>query len=592
MSDIKKMKRLLPKHMLPKNELVETILKFKKTFWTVGVFSACINFLMLAPSIYMMDVYDRVFASRNEYTLLMLTIIVMAMYLIMGILEHVRSMVLIHLGEDLDNFLNSRIYTAAFEQNLKRSGMNAGQAMSDMTTIRQFLTNQGIFAFFDLPWFPIFLLLNFVFNFWMGVFATFGTLVLIVLAYFNELATHQPLMDANSAMVRSVNQVSNNLRNAEVIDAMGMLPNVRKHWYSMHAEGIKLQTIASKRAAMWTAITKTWRIAIQSIMLGVGALFAINGIVSGGMMVAASVLLGRATQPVEMVVGIWKQWSQVVSAYHRLNDLLEANPVRKESLSLPAPSGILQVENVVAAPPGAKLAVLKGISFGVNPGDVLGILGPSGSGKSTLARLLVGVWPCAQGKVRLDGADIHQWNKDELGPSMGYLPQDIELFAGTIAQNISRFGDLDSEKVVTASQLAGVHELILRFPDGYETQIGDGGAGLSGGERQRIGLARALYGSPSFIVLDEPNSNLDEQGEVALSRTIAQLRDQGKTVVIISHRPSIIGVTTKLLILKDGLVQAFGPTQAVMQALAEARKQMEAKALEQATANSPQSSTV
>lgn len=563
----------MPKHLMPKNEITEALMEFKKVFITIGVFSAVINMLMLVPSIYMLEVYDRVLASQNEFTLLMLTLMILGLYALISFLEHVRSMVVIRVGARLDSFLNNRVYTAAFEQNLKKSGVNAGQALNDLTTIRQFVTGNGLFAFFDAPWFPIYLLVIFLFSFWMGLFAFVSTVILIALAWINELVSKKPLTEANNIAVMSSNIATNNLRNAEVIEAMGMLPNLRARWFEMHKKFLSLQAEASQRAAAVAAITKFVQIAVQSLILGLGALLVIKGSVTSGMMIAGSILLGRAMSPVQMIIGVWKQWRGVMSSYERLTHLLGTNPPRKAGMSLPSPTGFVSVESITAAPPGSQIAVLKNVSFALDAGDTLGVIGPSGSGKSTLARLLVGVWPSAMGNVRFDGADVYRWNKDELGPSIGYLPQDIELFAGSISENIARFGDVDPDKVIKASQLAGVHDLILHFPQGYDTQIGDAGSGLSGGQKQRIGLARALYGDPSVVVLDEPNSNLDDAGEASLAKAIVAIRQSGKTVIIISHRPSILQTTNKLLLLRDGMVQAFGPTDQVIKALAQAQSQ-------------------
>lgn len=570
----------IPKHLMPKNEITEALMEFKKIFITIGAFSAVINLLMLVPSIYMLEVYDRVLASRNEFTLLMLTFMILGLYALTAVLEHLRSMVVIRVGARLDSFLNNRVYTAAFEQNLKKSGVNAGQALNDLTTIRQFVTGNGLFAFFDAPWFPIYLMVIFLFDFWMGLFAFVSTSILIALAWINELVSKKALTEANTIAVNSSNIATNNLRNAEVIEAMGMLPNLRARWFEMHKKFLGLQAEASQKAAAVSAITKFVQISVQSLILGLGALLVIRGSVTSGMMIAGSILLGRAMSPVQMIIGVWKQWRGVMSAYERLTHLLMTNPPREAGMSLPTPKGNLSVEGVIANPPGSQVTVLRNVSFALNAGDTLGVIGPSGSGKSSLARLLVGVWPCAMGSVRLDGADVYRWNKDELGPSMGYLPQDIELFAGSISENIARFGEVDSEKVIRASQMAGVHEMILRFPQGYDTQIGDAGSGLSGGQKQRIGLARALYGDPAVVVLDEPNSNLDDAGEASLSRAIVAMRQSGKTVVIISHRPSILQTTNKLLLLREGVVQAFGPTDQVLKALTEAKSQAQ-------TANNP-----
>lgn len=572
------------KQMIPKNEITEALLKFKKVFYTIAAFTAVINLLMLVPSIYMLEVYDRVLASRNEYTLYALSILTVALFALMAFLEYIRSMVVIRIGAKMDSFLNTRVYTAAFEQNLRSSGVNAGQALNDLTTIRQFVTGNGMFAFFDAPWFPVYLFVIFMFHFWLGMFALVSTVIIIALAWINELVSRKPLAEANVTAIRSSNMATNNLRNAEVIEAMGMLPNMRKRWFEQHLDFLRLQAEASQKASRISSLTKLVRISVQSLVLGLAAYLVIRGEVTAGMMIAASILLGRAMAPVEQIIGVWRQWSGVVSAYGRLNQLLVDNPPRETGMSLPKPEGIVSLEAVTAAPPMSQIPVLKGVTFAIHKGDCLGVIGPSGSGKSTLARLVVGVWRAMMGKVRLDGADVYQWNKDELGPHVGYLPQDIELFAGTISENIARFGEVDAEKVVYAAKLAGVHELILRMPQGYDTPIGDGGLGLSGGEKQRIGLARALYGDPALIVLDEPNSNLDDLGEIALTQAIVRLRQLRKTVILISHRPSIIRETNKLLVLREGIVAAFGPTDQVLKDLAQFKAQQEAQAKAQAEA--------
>jgi len=556
-----------------KNEIAQALAGFKSTFLTVGAFSAVSNLLMLTPSLYMLQVYDRVLGSRNEITLLMLTLMMLGCYLFMGMLELVRSFVLVRVGARFDMQMNKRVYTAAFEQNLKAAGGNAGQALQDLTVIRQFLTGNALFAFFDAPWFPIYLIVIFFFEPSLGVFALCGTAVLVLLAYINEKVSHKPLADANAMAIASNTLATNNLRNAEVIESMGMLPNLMGRWFKLHGRFLNLQASASEKAGTVSAITKFVQVSLQSLVLGFGALLVLEGKITSGMMIAASILVGRALQPVQQVIGVWKSWAGTRSAYERLTKLLENNPAREAGMELPKPQGAVTVENVTAAPPGVTVPVLRGLSFSVAPGDVVGVIGPSGSGKSTLARLLVGVWSSLVGKVRLDGADIFQWNKGELGPYIGYLPQDIELFAGTVSENIARFGEIDADAVVTAAKRAGVHDLILRFPQGYDTQLGDGGAGLSGGQKQRLGLARAMYGDPSLIVLDEPNSNLDDVGEQALLQAVNDLRQRGKTIVLITHRTSIIGVTNKLLMLRDGMAAAYGPTRDVLAALQNAGQQ-------------------
>lgn len=568
-----------------KNEIQQALQLFKRTFVTVGVFSAITNLLALVPSLYMMQVYDRVLGSQNELTLAMLTILMLGAYALLGGLELIRSFVLVRVGARFDMQMNKRVYTAAFEQNLKQAGGNAGQALSDLTNIRQFLTGNALFAFFDAPWFPFYLIVIFLFQPALGFLAVGGTVVLIALAIANERITRDPLKQANSMSLSANNLATNNLRNAEVIESMGMLPNLMRRWFKLHTKFLNLQANASHKAGVITSLTKFVQLSLQSLVLGLGAILVIEGKMSGGMMIAASILVGRAMQPVQQLISVWKSVSGVRSSYDRLVTMLDANPARAVGMTLPKPTGALSVEGVTASPPGAKTPVLRNVSFAIAAGDVLGIIGPSGSGKSTLARLLIGVWPAMMGKVRLDGADIYQWNKAELGPHLGYLPQDIELFAGTIADNIARFGEINSEQVVLAAQRANVHDMILRMPQGYDTVLGDGGAGLSGGQKQRLGLARAMYGDPALLVLDEPNSNLDEAGEAALVQSLKEARARGKTIVLITHRMNALSVTSKLLLMRDGAVDVFGPTGKVLEALNQAnQKQLQAAKAAQAQA--------
>ncbi|MBS1132828.1 MAG: type secretion system permease/ATPase [Proteobacteria bacterium] len=557
----------MKKTMMPRTELAEILFSFRKAFYTAGLFSMFINVIGLVPSIYMLQVYDRVLQSRNVTTLIMLTVIMLGFYLMLGMLELARSKLLIRIGAQLDMKLNSRVFVASFEKNLKRAGGNAGQALGDLTNVRQFLTGNGLFAFFDAPWAPIYLAVIFFFDPWLGVFALFAALILFSLAWATELSTRKPLAEATQIAASANNYATNNLRNAEVIEAMGMLDNLRHRWLQKQMRFLSLQNEASDKAASISAATKSVRIAVQSLVLGGGALLVIEGQLTPGGMIAASILLGKALQPVEMAIGVWKQLLGARTAYHRLEELLQEHPERPSGMELPAPAGRLLLEEVMAAAPGSQALILKQVGFNVAPGEIVGVIGPSASGKSTLARLLVGVWPTLGGKVRLDGADVYTWDKNLLGPSVGYLPQDIELFEGTIAENIARFGNVDADQVVEAAKLAGVHDMILRFPNGYDTQIGDSGSALSGGQRQRIAFARAIYGNPSFVVLDEPNSNLDDVGEAALVHAIQELKRRGTTVILITHRTSIISVVDKLLLLVDGALQLYGPRDQVLLAI-------------------------
>lgn len=555
------------------SELRAALADFHRAFVSLGVFSCFINLLMIVPSIYMLQVYDRVLASRNQTTLIMLTLIMLAAYLLMSFLEFVRAYTLIRLSSRLDSKLVDRVFKAAFEQNLKVPGSNAGQSLHDLMGVRQFLTGNGLFAFFDAPWFPFYAIVIFLFHPVLCYVAMGGAAMLVGLTYLTEKLTKTPLSEANKLNMAASNFATNNLRNAEVIESMGMLPNVQSRWYEMHTKHLHWQAIASDRAAIISQSSKFIRMTLQSLMLGIGAFLVIKGEMTPGGMIAASILSGRMLAPVELAIGSWKQLVSARSSWNRLELLLHHFPRQDKGMALPKPKGLVQAENVVAGAPGSKMAIIKGVSFVIQPGEVVAILGASASGKTTLARLLVGVWPTLNGKVRLDGSDIYTWNKTDLGPSMGYLPQDIELFDGTLAENICRFGEVDSEKVVSAAQRAGVHEIILRLPNGYDTKIGANSGALSGGQRQRVGLARAMYGDPSFIVLDEPNSNLDDAGEAALVRAILDLKSQGTTVIVISHRVSTLVAADKIMVMREGTIAAFGPRDEILASLQQATQQ-------------------
>ncbi|PHH39029.1 MULTISPECIES: type I secretion system permease/ATPase [Pseudomonas] len=550
---------------------------YKSILISVGCFTALINVLMLVPSIYMLQVYDRVLSSQNETTLAMLSLMVVGFFAFIGMLEVIRSFIVIRIGSQLERRFNLRVYQAAFERNLFKGEGNAGQSLGDLTHIRQFVTGPALFAFFDAPWFPVYLFVIYLFNVWLGVLATAGALLLIALACLNEYMTRKPLGEAAGYSQKSSQLATSHLHNAETIQAMGMLGALRKRWFGVHSRFLGLQNQASDTGAVISSISKTLRLCLQSLVLGLGALLVIKGDMTAGMMIAGSILMGRVLSPIDQLIAVWKQWSGAKLAYRRLDSLLQAFPPSDDAMALPAPKGQITFEQVSAGPPGQRAATLQMINFNLGAGEVLGVLGASGSGKSTLARVLVGVWPTLGGTVRLDGADIHRWNRDELGPYIGYLPQDIELFSGSIAENIARFSEANPEKVVAAAQQAGVHEMILRLPQGYDTQLGEDGSGLSGGQKQRVALARAMYGDPSLVVLDEPNSNLDTVGEAALASAIAQLKAKGTTVVLVTHRSSVLAQADKLLVLNDGRLQAFGASQEVLKALSGAQEQQREK---------------
>jgi ATP-binding cassette, subfamily C, bacterial exporter for protease/lipase len=541
------------KHL--QGELGAAIYRFRGVLYAVGAFSFAVNVLLLTPSLYMLQVYDRVLTSRNSLTLLMLTLVLVGLLLLEASLEFVRSRVLVKASIALDLDLSPRIFDASFARYMEQGGGSPAQALGDFNSIRQFLTSQGLFAFFDAPWTPIYLAVIFLLSPWLGLFALVGALILLTMAYLTERYTSPLLADAGQAAMSANAYAASNMRNAEAVEAMGMLRQVRERWFQRQTRFLSLQAQASDRAASITGITRFFRFALQSVMLGLGALLVIENQMSSGGMIAATILLGRALAPVELGISTWRGFVSARTAYTRLSTLLDNHRARVGSLQLPRPTGAVTAENLVLGAPGKREPILKNISFKVPAGSMVAVIGPSASGKSTLARALVGVWGPMNGAVRLDGADVHKWDKSELGPWIGYLPQDVELFEGTVAENIARFGELDSEQIVAAARHAGMHELILRLPQGYDTPIGEGGAVLSGGQRQRIALARALYGNPVLIVLDEPNANLDEAGETALHHALNYLKETKRTVFIVTHRKNILDLADHIAILAGGTMQ-------------------------------------
>ena len=550
-----------------RTELGVALYRFRHIFYSLAAFSCVINILGLTPALYMLQVYDRVLTSANQTTLLMLTLLVVGLYLLSALLEFARSQVLIRIGNRFDMLLNQRIFTASFERNLRRAGGNPAQAIQDLTNLRQFMTGSALIAFFDAPWTPVYIAVTFMVHPLLGFITLGGSIILIVLAYITNAVTRRPLAEANQASIFAAAFANNHLRNAEVIEAMGMLPGLRARWFGQHSRVLSLQTQASDRNARISTASRFVRITLQSIVLGAGALLVIDGAITAGMMIVCSILMGKALGPVEQSIGAWRQMLNTRQAYARLDEILKEAPPRGDTLSLPAPKGHIRLENVFAGAPGGQNAIIKGLSFDIPAGDAVGVIGPSAAGKSTLARVLVGIWPSRAGTVRLDGADVYLWNKDELGPHVGYLPQDIELFEGSIAENIARFGAVSDERVIEAAQRAGVHDMILHLPQGYDTPLGADGASLSGGQKQRVALARALYGNPALLVLDEPNSNLDESGEAALMQAIADMKRHGSTVVLITHRMNVLNTMDKLLMMRDGGLAMYGPRDDVLKAL-------------------------
>lgn len=533
-------------------------------FGAAAIFSLGINLLYLAGPLYMLQVYDRVISSGSELTLLMLTAVLVFAYLALVGLDIVRARILARANVRLDRRISPRILTRMIEAGAEASSAARSQILRDFDSLRGFITGNGIHAIFDMPWAPIYIFIIFLLHPLLGAFALGCALILIALAFMNEWLVKPPLTEANAASARNYSFTEMSMRNTEAIRAMAMTEGVIERWARDRNRMLERQTVASDRGASMQGTIRFLRLTMQSLILGLGAYLVIERETTAGSMFAANILLGRALQPVEQVVGSWRNLVSVRAAYQRLLELFTKLPTRAASLDLTKPEGRLSVEGLTYAVPGNPKPLLRGVTFAVEPGEVLGVIGPSGAGKSTLARHLVGVLKPTAGAVRLDGADVSQWIYNSLGHHIGYLPQDIELFSDTVSTNISRFqSDVDDE-VLRAAKAAGVHDIILRLSLGYETPVGEGGAVLSGGYRQRLGLARAVFGDPRLVVLDEPSSNLDQEGDIGLMNCIAQLKQRGVTVVLVSHRPSTIEVVDKILMLRDGMVEMFGSRNEVM----------------------------
>ncbi|OIP16567.1 MAG: peptidase [Comamonadaceae bacterium CG2_30_59_20] len=556
----------------PATELHQAILGLKPYFVRAAGFSVVASLLVLAPSGYMLEVYDRVVNSRSHMTLTMLTLLVLSAYVLMEVLEWVRAEIMHEASLQLDQKLSSRVFLAIFEANLKRLPGGTAQPMNDFRTVRDFLFAPVVLAIMEVPVALTFLILIYAISPVLGWTAVAAAVVQTFVGWLNERSTQPPLLAANRNAIAAQQYADGTLRNAQVIESMGMLRDVHQRWIVKQREFLGLQAQASGQAGFYQAVSKFLQNTVSSGLLGLGAWLLLRNELAGGSayMIIGSILGGRVLAPLIQVVTQWQSLVNARDAYSRLDQLLAALPERPPGMPLPAPQGQLLVENLMAAAPGTQVPILKGLNFALQPGEVLAVVGPSASGKTTLARLLVGIWPALGGKVRLDGADVYTWSKDELGPHVGYLPQGVELFDGTVADNIARFGDLDMARVEAAARTVGLHEFILSLPQGYESPVGRDGAKLSGGQRQRIALARALYDKPTFVVLDEPNSSLDEQGDAALADAISRMAARGTTFVVMTHRTSVLAVAHKILVLRDGQAQAFGPRDDVLKALNEA----------------------
>jgi len=549
------------------SEVWAALARCKGGFMMTGLFSLVINILVLASPLYMMQIYDRVLAGRSHSTLIALTILIAGLLLTMGLLEMVRSRILVRTGTRIDGLLHERVYQASVVQSLSADQQSDDGPLRDLRNLREFLSGQGPFALFDTPWVPIYLAVIFIIHPLLGYVATGGALLLLGLGLINEFWTRGRIMAATTQGRISDHLAGASQRNAEVLTAMGMMDGLRLRWQSLHRRALHEQSIASDRAGAVTAASKTTRLILQAAILGTGAALAIEQAISPGSMIAASIIMGRALAPVDQAIGNWRGFVGARAAYRRLSELLAAHAVPPEPLRLPSADTRLHVENLVAGAPGATMPAISGLDFDLSAGQAMGVIGPSASGKSTLARLLVGVWPARFGSIRLDGVAIDHWHPEDLSRQVGYLPQDVELFDGTVSDNIARFArDPDPNAIVAAAKMAGVHEMILRLSAGYNTIIGDSGSKLSGGQRQRIGLARAMFGNPFLVVLDEPNASLDSTGDGALTEAIRHMKANGQIVVTMAHRPSAIEACDKLLVLHGGRQEAFGDKSEILAA--------------------------
>jgi PrtD family type I secretion system ABC transporter len=539
----------------------------RRGFWFAAVLCLVIEALSLAPIIYMWNAFDRVLSSRSLITLVSLTVLIVGVYLFWSAMEWVRSRLMVRLSLRIDWELAAEVFDASFRRHAGRKGVNVQQVMSDLLELRQFLAGKGVIALLEAPFALVFIVVGALFHPYLAVFSLAAAAIMMVATVINMRLTTDSLKASNDANAEAARLAGNVLKQAETTLALGMMPALRKRWYARHREFLTLQINASEASAVGTGFTNFLQHSFQSLGMALGLYLAIEGLITGGMVIAATMLISKAVGPLQQLIGHWPSVVKARQAYDRLNQLLKEDEAREQQMRLPPPRGHLTVQAVVGAPPGVNKAVLTDLQFEVPPGKALAVVGPSASGKSSLARLLVGVWKPARGSIRLDGVEISEWNHDELGPQMGYVPQEIDFFEGSVAENIARMGVVDPEAVVQAAKLVGLHEIILSWPKGYDTMLGDAGFSPSGGQRQRLAIARALYGNPRYVVLDEPNANLDEVGEQALIQAMRHLRERGATVIVTTHRPRLIGIVDYMLVLKDGRQVGFGPPKDLFEAV-------------------------
>ncbi|HLT77764.1 MAG TPA: type I secretion system permease/ATPase [Ferrovibrio sp.] len=548
----------------PRPELADVLARCRPALAFAALFSFFANLLVLTVPLYMLQVFDRVLSSRSEDTLIMLSILAAGALLVLAILEALRARIQLRIGLWLSRLLGPLLLVQAVERAAAAGDQTSADGLRQLATLRNLLGGPALFHLLDAPWMPVYVGIVALMHPWLGAIAAAGALLLLLLALLAEYATRRPLRQASLLSLQLFGQAEAHLRNAQVIEAMGMLPALAKDWQRDSDAVQALHLRAGDRAGLLASCSKFIRPVVQIAVTAAGVVLVIRGEITAGAMIAAAIIMARALAPVEQMIGSWRSVVEMREAWKRLEKLLSLRPVRRDGLRLPPPQGRLEVDNVTLVPPGGRKPVLHNIRFSLEPGECLGVIGPTAAGKSSLARLLVGIWPPQAGAVRLDGADIFSWNRAELGPHIGYLPQEVALLEGSVGRNIARMGEVDDDAVVTAARLAGVHDMILRLPQGYDTEIGAAGFRLSGGQAQRIALARAFYGTPGLLVLDEPSANLDAEGEAALVAALGHARDLGITCVVIAHRIGTLSGVDKLLLLREGRMAAFGARDEVL----------------------------
>lgn len=558
------------RNFFARSELTRNLWDLRTEFLWVLALSMIANLLMLAPTVYMLQIYDRVLISRSLFSLAALTILLLWFFFIIAFSEWLRSRLLVRIGLEFDEQLSGLVFRQGFRANLKMPGYQSSEALSDLINIRQFITGNGVLAFCDLPWTPFYIFVVFILHPFLGFMSILFVLIQLSVAIFSHAKTRSPLQEGQNSNIEDNRLITNKLRNLDTIKAMGMQNNLYLYWGKVHRVAIEKNAIAGDLQQRHQAFSKFIRYVMQSFTLGAAALLVIRGELSAGAMIAANVLVSRSLQPIDIMIGTYKQLISAKTAFTKLETLLADRETGR--LLEAIPEGKLKVEDLHATVPNTEKEILRGVNLEFSEGKLTAIVGQSGSGKSTLARCIIGVWPYFQGRVSIGNMRIQEWDREFLGISLGYLPQDVQLIDGSIAENICRFGKTDTEKIINAAKAAGIHEMILRMPQGYDTQVGNAGGQLSGGQRQRIGLARAVYGEPDYIVLDEPNSNLDDAGEKSLLELLNELKSKKKTVIAVTHRLSFMNVVDDLVLLEDGLVMAHGPQEEIVKILQSRQK--------------------